>query len=117
LRREEIEIDGSRLHVRKSKSVAGTERRPPIAEPLRKILRTAASAYRSEPNDPVAPASVMSGKIANRGQCVGGGRSQPDHPPRVPAHLRQRYTKLLPQSHEHDPADRLNAYLRSRRTS
>jgi len=29
----------------------------------------------------------------------------------------QRYTKLLPQPDERDPADRLNAYLRSRKTS
>jgi integrase len=27
----------------------------------------------------------------------------------------QRYTKLLPQPEEHDPAERLNAYLAKRR--
>jgi hypothetical protein len=34
----EVELDGYRLVVRKSKSAAGTGRRPPIAEPLRPIL-------------------------------------------------------------------------------
>jgi integrase len=50
LRREEIyrlrwadaALDGHRLVVRKPKSAAGTNGRPPIAEPLREILRNAA---------------------------------------------------------------------------
>ena len=37
----EVELDGYRLHVRKAKSEAGTDRRPPIAEPLRPILLSA----------------------------------------------------------------------------
>ena len=31
---EDVQLDGYRLHVRKSKSAAGTNRRPPIAAPL-----------------------------------------------------------------------------------
>jgi integrase len=34
----DVELDGYRLRVRKSKSEAGTNRRPPIAEPLRTVL-------------------------------------------------------------------------------
>ena len=63
---EDVELDGSRLRVRKSKSAAGTGRRPRIAEPLREILRAVAREYPSEPGYPVEPISVMSGKIAGR---------------------------------------------------
>ena len=37
----DVDLDGFRLHVRKAKSEAGTDRRPPIAQPLRPILRAA----------------------------------------------------------------------------
>jgi hypothetical protein len=66
LRSNDVEIDGYRLVVRKAKSAAGTNRRPPIAEPLREILRAAALRNPSEPEDPVSAASVMSGKLAER---------------------------------------------------
>lgn len=61
---EDVELDGSRLVVRKSKSAAGTNRRPPIAEPLREILRAAALRNPSDDADPVSVGSVMSGKHA-----------------------------------------------------
>ena len=64
LRWEDVELDGYRLVVRKSKSAAGTNRRPPIAAPLREILRAAALRYPSADDDPVSVVSVMSGKHA-----------------------------------------------------
>jgi hypothetical protein len=66
LRWEDVEIDGYRLVVRKAKSAAGTNRRPPIAEPLREILRAAALRNASDAEDPVSSVSVMSGKLAER---------------------------------------------------
>ena len=66
LRWEDVGLDGFRLWVRKSKSAAGTNRRPPIAEPLREVLRDAALRNPSEPDDPVSAVSVMSGKLAER---------------------------------------------------
>ena len=39
LRWEDVELDGYRLTVCKAKTDAGTLRRPPIAEPLKPILR------------------------------------------------------------------------------
>src|SRR3954451_17961502 len=66
LRWEDVELGGYRLLVRKAKSAAGTNRRPPIAEPLRKILRAAAIRNPSADEDPVSIVSVMSGKHAER---------------------------------------------------
>jgi integrase len=63
---KDIELDGYRLLVRKAKSAAGTNRRPPIAEPLREILRATALRNPSDAEDSVTPVSVMSGKLAER---------------------------------------------------
>jgi integrase len=143
LRWEDVELDGSRLRVRKSKSAAGTGRRPPIAEPLREILRAAAREYPSEPGDPVTPISVMSGKIASRAakawkaaglspitlhECrhtyasflMAAGytlKEIMEYMGHADLQMVQRYTKLLPQPDERDPADRLDAYLRSHKSS
>ena len=81
LRREEIhrlrwgdvELDGYRLIVRKSKSQAGTDRRLPIAEPLRVILLAGyMRAGRPAPEAPVGLVSVMSGKLAARATAAWG---------------------------------------------
>ena len=149
LRREEIhrlrwgdvELDGYRLIVRKSKSQAGTDRRLPIAEPLRVILLAGyMRAGRPAPEAPVGLVSVMSGKLAARATAAWGEAGLK----RIKQHecrhtyasflmaagytlkelmefmrhadlqMLQRYTKLLPQPGETNPADRLNAYLRKR---
>jgi integrase len=141
LRWEDIELDGYRLHVRKAKSAAGAGRRPPIAEPLREVLRQASLRNPSEPMDPVAPTSVMSGKIARRTtaawEAAGLNRITlhecrhtyasflmaagytlkeiMEYMGHSDLQMVQRYTKLLPQPEERDPAERLNAYLSRRR--
>ena len=77
LRRSEIHrlewpdvLDGrriaSRLLVAKSKSDAGTERRPPIAEPLRDVLARAWLRQGRPSAGQVIERSVMSGKLAER---------------------------------------------------
>jgi integrase len=137
LRWEDIEIDGYRLHVRKAKSAAGTDRRPPIAEPLREVLSQASLRNPSEPMDPVAPTSVMSGKIARRvtaawadaglnritlHECrhtyasflMAAGytlKEIMEYMGHADLQMVTRYVKLLPQPGEDDAADRLNAYL------
>ena len=143
LRWEEVELDGYRLHVRKAKTAAGTDRRPPIAEPLRDILRQAALRNLSEPTDAVAPTSVMSSKIAHRAtiawaaaglnritlhECrhtyasflMAAGytlKEMMEYMGHADLQMVQRYTKLLPQPDEDNPAERLNAYQRHRRDS
>jgi integrase len=141
LRWEDVQLDGYRLHVRKAKSAAGTNRRPPIAAPLREVLRAAALSFPSEPDDPVSPVSVMSGKLADRATEAWSSAGMQ----RITLHecrhtyasflmaagytlkelmefmghsdlqMVQRYTKLLPQPKENDPAERLDAYLEGRR--
>jgi integrase len=141
LRWEDVELDGYRLVVRKAKSAAGTNRRPPIAEPLREILRRAALRKPSEPNDPVSAVSVMSGKLAERAtaawkeaglqritlhECrhtyasflMAAGytlKELMEYMGHSDLQMVQRYTKLLPQPAESHPAERLNAYLAERR--
>jgi integrase len=77
LRRSEIHrlewpevLDGdevaSRLIVTRSKSEAGRERRPPIAEPLHAILAAAWERQGRPKHGPVCERSVMSGKLATR---------------------------------------------------
>jgi integrase len=66
LRWEDVDVDGYRLVVRRAKSAAGTNRRPPVAEPLRAILRSAALRNPSEAGDAVSAVSVVSGKLAER---------------------------------------------------
>jgi integrase len=62
----DVDLDGFRLHVRKAKSEAGTDRRPPIAQPLRAILRAAWMRQGRPSTGPVCTVSVMSGRLAKR---------------------------------------------------
>jgi integrase len=77
LRRSEIHrlewpdvLDGNRIATRilvmRSKSEAGTQRRPPIADPLREILAAAWDRAGRPRAGKVVARSVMSGKIATR---------------------------------------------------
>ena len=141
LRWEDVELDGYRLVVRKSKSAAGTNRRPPIAEPLREILRAAALRNPSDDADPVSVVSVMSGKHAAHAkkaweraglnpitlhECrhtyasflMAAGYTLKElmaYMGHADLQMVNRYVKLLPQPEEHDPAERLNDYLAARR--
>ena len=54
----------SHVLVLRSKSEAGTQRRPPIAEPLQQILREAWLRQGRPTSGPVCERSVMSGKLA-----------------------------------------------------
>ena len=56
------DLDGFRLHVRKAKSEAGTDRRPPIAH----VLRAAWLRHGQPLDGAVSAVSVMSGKLAIR---------------------------------------------------
>jgi integrase len=136
----DVELDGYRLVVRKSKSAAGTGRRPPIAEPLRPILRSEFMRQGRRENAAVSAVSVMSGKIAERArrhwaaaglepitlhECrhtyasflMAAGytlRELMEYMGHSSLQATERYVKLLPPLDESDPADRLNAFLRRR---
>jgi integrase len=130
-----------RILVTRSKSDAGTQRRPPIADPLRDIL-TAAWERRGRPSEgKVVDRSVMSGKIATRVTAAWDAAGMT----RITLHecrhtyasllmaagyttkelmefmghadlqMVNRYVKLLPQPGEDDAAARLNDYLRRAR--
>jgi hypothetical protein len=128
--------------VRKSKSEAGTDRRPPIAQTLRPILRGAWLRQGQPVGGAVSAVSVMSRKLAIRAtkawkhaptalerntlrvpaqlRVVPDGsrlHAQGDHRVHGPFEPARRYVKLLPQPAETDPAQRLNAYLARRATS
>jgi integrase len=141
----DVDLDGFRLHVRKSKSEAGTDRRPPIAQTLRPILRAAWLRQGQPVDGAVSAASVMSGKLAIR--ATKAWKHAPTALARIPLHecrhtyasflmaagytlkeimeymghsnlaMVQRYVKLLPPPEETDPAERLNAYLARRAAS
>lgn len=66
LRWADVDLAGYRLVVHKAKSEAGTERRPPIAEPLRPILLAARLRAGRPVDGCVCCVSVMSGKLARR---------------------------------------------------
>ncbi len=149
LRRSEIDrlewpdvLDGeriaTRLVVRRSKSEAGTQRRPPIADNLRTILLDAWERQGRPREGKVIDRSVMSGKIARRVEArwdAAGLNRITLHECRhtyasllmaagytikelmefmghADLQMVNRYVKLLPQPGEDDAADRLNAYLR-----
>ena len=128
----------TRIHVMKSKSDAGTHRRPPIADNLRTIL-AAAWERRGRPREgKVLGVSVMSGKHAERADAawkVAGLNRITLHECRhtyasllmaagytikelmefmghADLQMVNRYVKLLPQPGEDDAAARLNDYLR-----
>ena len=128
----------TRLIVRRSKSEAGTARRPPIAANLRSVLAEAWERQGRPREGKVIDRSVMSGKIARRVEA----RWEAAGLNRITLHecrhtyasllmaagytikelmefmghadlqMVNRYVKLLPQPGEDDAADRLNAYLR-----
>jgi integrase len=105
------------------------------------VVREAALTFPSEPDDPVSPVSVMSGKLADRAteawssaelqritlhECRHTYASFPmaagytlkellEFMGHSDLQMVQRYTKLLPQPEESDPAERLDAYLEGRR--
>src|SRR3954451_11607707 len=149
LRRSEIDrlewpdvLDGdriaTRLIVRRSKSEAGTQRRPPIAENLRSVLDNAWRRQGRPREGKVIDRSVMSGKIARRVEArwdAAGLNRIPLHECRhtyasllmaagytikelmeymghADLQMVNRYVKLLPQPGETDAADRLNDSLR-----
>jgi integrase len=128
---------GSRVLVARSKSEAGTARRPPIAEPLRGVLLRAWLRQGRPEAGRVLERSVMSGKIAARaGAAWAAAGLRPislhecrhtyasllmaagytlkelmDFMGHADLQMVNRYVKLLPQPGEDDAADRLNAYL------
>ena len=63
---QDVELNGYRLRVVKSKSQAGTGRRPPIAEPLRPILLNEYMRQGRPAEGPVVSVSVISNKLGDR---------------------------------------------------
>ncbi|MBE2316567.1 site-specific integrase [Solirubrobacter sp. CPCC 204708] len=135
-----LEGDGiaRRVLVRRSKSEAGTQRRPPIGSNLRDVLE-AEWKRRGRPREgKVLAVSVMSGKIASRVEArwdaaglnritlhecrhtyasllMAAGytiKELMEYMGHADLQMVNRYVKLLPQPGEDDAADRLNAYLR-----
>jgi integrase len=128
----------SRLLVARSKSEAGTERRPPIAEPLRAILIRAWLRQGRPDTGRVLERSVMSSKLAERAtkawssaklnritlhECrhtyasllMASGytiKELMEFMGHADLQMVNRYVKFLPQPGEEDAADRLNNYLR-----
>jgi integrase len=122
----------TRLLVRRSKSEAGTQRRPPIADNLRVVLADAWERRGRPQTGKVVDRSVMSGKIAARvtaawdaaglnrvtlHECrhtyaCSSWRPVTRSKGHADLQMVNRYVKLLPQPGEDDAADRLNAYLR-----
>jgi integrase len=128
----------TRLIVRRSKSEAGTSRRPPIADNLRTVLAEAWERQGRPRTGKVVDVSVMSGKIGARVDAAW----QAARLNRITLHecrhtyasllmaagytikelmefmghadlqMVNRYVKLLPQPGEDDAAQRLNDYLR-----
>jgi integrase len=128
----------TRIHVMKSKSDAGTHRRPPIADNLRTILAAAWERQGRPSEGKLLGVSVMSGKHAERADAawrVAGLNRITLHECRhtyasllmaagytikelmefmghADLQMVNRYVKLLPQPGEDDAAARLNDYLR-----
>ena len=70
----DVELDGYRLRREEGQERAGTGRRPPIAEPLRPILRREFMRQGRRENGRSSPVSVMSGKLAERARRHGRRR-------------------------------------------
>jgi integrase len=128
---------GSRLLVGRAKSAAGTERRPPIAAPLRIVLSETWMRHGRPTRGGVVEVSVMSGKLASRAlkawteaglnritlhECrhtyasllMAAGytvKELMEYMAHADLQMVTRYVKLLPQPGEDDAADRLNDYL------
>jgi integrase len=131
----------TRLLVMRSKSDAGTHRRPPIADNLRAILADDWERRGKPREGRVVDRSVMSGKIAARAEAAwtaAGLNRITLHECRhtyasllmaagytikelmefmghADLQMVNRYVKLLPQPGEDDAAQRLNDYLRRAR--
>ena len=75
---QDVELDGYRLRVVKSKSQAGTGRRPPIAEPLRPILLNEFMRQGRPTKGPVVTVSVISNKFGDRSRRYWGWRRDDD---------------------------------------
>jgi integrase len=75
---QDVELDGYRLRVVKSKSQAGTGRRPPIAEPLRPILLNEYMRQGRPTKGPVVTVSVISNKFGDRSRRFWGWRRDED---------------------------------------
>jgi integrase len=149
LRRSEIDrldwedvLDGdhiaTRILVRRSKSEAGTQRRPPIADNLRTVLAEAWKRQGQPREGKLVDRSVMSGKIAAQAEkawdraglnritlhecrhtyaslLMAAGytiKELMEFMGHADLQMVNRYVKLLPQPGEDDAADRLNAYLK-----
>jgi integrase len=130
--------DATRLLVRRSKSEAGTQRRPPIADNLRVVLADAWERRGHPQTGKVVDRSVTSGKIAARvtaawdaaglnritlHECrhtyasllMAAGytiKELMEFVGHADLQMVNRYVKLLPQPGEDDAAQRLNDYLR-----
>jgi integrase len=74
----DVELDGYRLRVVKSKSQAGTGRRPPIAEPLRPILLNEYMRQGRPKDGPVVTVSVISNKFGDRSRKFWGWKRAHD---------------------------------------
>ncbi len=124
--------------VTRSKSEAGRERRPPIAEPLRVLLAAAWERQGRPTRGSVCERSVMSGKLAERAtdawadagleritlhECrhtyasllMAAGytlKELMEFMGHADLQMVNRYVKRLPQPGETDAAERLNDYLR-----
>ena len=75
---QDIELDGYRLRVFKSKSQAGTGRRPPIAEPLRPILLNEYMRQGRPSKGAVLTVSVISNKLGDRSRRYWGWKRAED---------------------------------------
>jgi integrase len=132
------ETIATRIVVCRSKSEAGTQRRPPIAENLRAVLADAWERQGRPMTGKVVDRSVMSGKIGPRvdaawtaaglnritlHECrhtyasllMAAGytiKELMEFMGHADLQMVNRYVKLLPQPGEDDAAQRLNDYLR-----
>lgn len=75
---QDVELDGYRLRVVKSKSRAGTGRRPPIAEPLRPTLLNEYMRQGRPTKGPVVTVSVISNKFGDRSRKAWGWKRAAD---------------------------------------
>src|SRR4051812_30268341 len=131
----------SHILVLRSKSEAGTQRRPPIAEPLQQILREAWLRQGRPTSGAVCERSVMSGKLASAAteawddaglnritlhECRHTYASMlmaahytvkeiMEYMGHADLQMVNRYVKLLPQPRDDNAAARLNEYLRASR--
>src|SRR6185312_3973914 len=73
---DDVDLDSLSLTVRRAKSEAGTDRRIPIAAPLKPILKAARDRQRGS-RKPVCSRSVMAGKLAEAAHKAWGWKRRP----------------------------------------